>query len=138
VTQEWRAAARQVAATISEITAVRALETSPNNRLIQFSYRPNNPASAPLSIIVSESDVIFSAGRGTRLELPPLMESTHEVQRLARGVAYGSLTETVDGRRVNFTLVLDDGSEISGRSTFLRGAASEPPSRIEYRPYRAE
>jgi hypothetical protein len=138
MTQEWRAIARQVAAAISEVTAVGSRETNPNNRLVQFSYRPVNQDAAPLSIIVSESEVIFSAGKGTRFELPALEESRHEILRLARGVASGSLTETVDGRRVDFTLALDDGSEISGTSIFPRGAASESPSRIEYRPYGTE
>jgi hypothetical protein len=133
--QDWRDDARQVAVAVAELTSVELKETTLNDRLVEFEYQPANDDAAALSMIVSESQVILSAGKGARFELPSLGESSEEVMRLVRGVAAGGLSEAVDRRGVKFALVLEDGSTISGMSRFPRSDPPELPARIEYRPY---
>lgn len=133
-TGRWEEAASELAASLQEITSVVPSVRQLTDRLIAFTYEPATDDAAPITLIVSEHEVIFSAGHGTQFELGPQGESSDEVLQLARSVARGRLTETIKRNRVKFVLELDNGTTVSGTSV-SRDYRQVPDGVIDYGPY---
>lgn len=133
--QEWTDTARDVASAVKSVTFVAPREAFLNERLLQFIYEPPNSDAAPLMLIASEAELIVCAGRGTRFELSALPASATEVLRIVEAVVSGRLRERFKGSHVAFKLVLDDGTELAGRSNIDRSTLPDTPEVIEYGPY---
>ncbi|MDX6230263.1 MAG: hypothetical protein QOI76_3653 [Frankiales bacterium] len=89
---------------------------------------------APLTVMVSASECILEAGRGTRFELDPLPSSLHELSALARAIVEGHLVEWVSDSRVDFQLAAGERDVRRGGQT--QGLwARRPTTRVSYLPY---
>ena len=100
------------------------------DRLLELRLTPLSGESTPIALVISADQVIFSAGDGTRFELPPLPDSTSELVRLVKGVAHGGLTETMQRGRVSFELRLDDGIVLTGASSRLSSPSGTGGRRV--------
>lgn len=135
MTVDWRDEARQLAASVERITSIPPSETWLTDRLVEFRYLPARSDAAPISLAISEVEVVFGAGRGTRVELDGPAASSQEVESLASAVALGHLSEVVNKRRVTFVLRPPDRPVIKGTSSYLRGRLPPPYGAFHYAPY---
>ena len=131
----WEDDAHRLAAAVARITSVAPSETWLTDRLVEFRYVPPNSDAATISIIVSEIEVIFGAGRGTRAELDGPASSASEVETLADAVAAGRLSEVVTKKQIAFEVRPNGLPPIRGKSGYLGGKLPPPHGQIEYAPY---
>jgi hypothetical protein len=106
-----------------------------SEKLIEFRFTPLNPGGAEMSLIVSPSESIFSAGRGARFELPALPQSESRILSLASAVVRGMLIEYVGRGLVAFSLELADGTIVDGKSKSKFGIVGRRRETIAYEPY---
>lgn len=135
MSEGWKDDAHRLAASVARITSVAPSETWLTERLVEFKYLPANADAAPISLAISELEVIFGAGRGARLELDAPAVSAGDVERLAAAVAAGHLSEVVTKKQVTFTLRPAGLPVVEGKSTYLGGKLPQPHGVIEYEPY---
>jgi hypothetical protein len=120
VSTDWLSEADEISAAISSSTCAHMERRVLNDRLLEYRFTCSRPGSTDIALLVSPTEVILEAGRGTRFELDALPKSSAEIQRVARAIASGGLTEVVDRRSVKFELSFSDGSKIAGHSSGVR------------------
>jgi hypothetical protein len=82
--------------------------------LLEFRLTSAVEGTAEIRVVVSSTEVILSAGRGTRFELEELAGSEARISSLVRAVARGGLTEFIWPKRVTFELELEGGEVLHG------------------------
>jgi hypothetical protein len=137
MSQGWKDDAHRLAASVARITSVAPSETWLTDRLVEFQFLPPNADAAPISLVISELEVTFGAGRGLRVELDGPAISAGEVESLAAAVVAGHLSEIVSKKQVSFTLRPVGLPAVEGKSSYLGGKLPEPYGVIEYAPYQA-
>jgi hypothetical protein len=133
--QDWEQAANALADEIEEELSTQVTRNRLSGKLLELKLNPDNDGAAQMSITVSPSEVIFTAGRGTRFELDRLPGSEAETLQLVRSVSNGHLTERVHQGVVTFKLRLDKQTVLTGRSSSGLIARTGKPQTIEYLPY---
>lgn len=123
----------EVVKRIADQVSARLSTRSLNDRLDEFVLIPPNSDAATINVVVSSPEVIISAGRGLRIEMPPLPESEPVIAQIVRSIAGGGLRERIRGGYVSYQLELEDGESIKGRST--RGLPVGRSRRITYSAY---
>jgi hypothetical protein len=133
--QDWEQAANALADQIGQELSTEVIRGRLSGKLLELKLNPDKDGAAQMNITVSPSEVIFTAGRGTRFELDPLPGSEAEILQLVRSVSSGHLTERVHRGVVTFKLRIDEQTVLTGRSSSSLTARAEKPQAIEYLPY---
>jgi hypothetical protein len=133
--QDWEQAVDALVDRIEQELPAVVTRSRLSGKLLELKLSSNHDGAAQMNIIVSSSEVIFTAGRGTRFELDPLPGSAAEVLRLVRSVSSGHLTEEIRRGVVTFKLRLDDQTVLTGRSRAGLISRSKEPRAFEYLPY---
>jgi hypothetical protein len=133
---DWEQAANALAEQIGKRVSTGVTRSRLSGQLVELRIDPDSDGAAQMKIVVSPSEVIFTAGRGTRFELGRLPDSEAETLQLVRSVSSGHLTEHVRRGVVTFKLRLDEQTVLTGRSGSASIAGNEESQTIEYLPYR--
>jgi hypothetical protein len=133
--QDWEQAVDVLVDRIEQELPTMVTRSWLSGKLLELKLSSDHDGAAQMNITVSSSEVIFTAGRGTRFELDPLPGSAAEVLQLVRSVSSGHLTEEIRRGVVTFKLRLDDQTVLTGRSSPGLISRSEEPRAIEYLPY---
>jgi hypothetical protein len=131
---DWEQSADTLADQIGQELAMEVVRSRLNPKLMEFKLMPARAGAAQMTITVSPSEVIVTAGRGTRFELDPLPSSGAETLQLVRSVSNGHLTEHIRRGVVNFELRVDEQTLLTGRSGSSL-IATDSPQTVDYLPY---
>jgi hypothetical protein len=116
IDEEWMEQGSAFAERLSELISAEVEQERLTKKLLQITFIPMNSDATEIRLILSNFEVVMTAGHGTRFEFGPLSESHEKVFEFACAIAEGGLTEQIWPRRVLFTLRLQDGSYVRGRS----------------------
>lgn len=132
---DWVSTARTLVAAVGDFTMVVPRERWLNDRLLEFTFEPDDQLAATMILVASPDQLMFFAGRGTRFELDASERAAGEAKDLARAVAAGGLTETVGRHRVRFVVDFGDGNQASGSSTIRGDQRDVERGTYRYAPY---
>jgi len=131
---EWESFARTLVADLAGEFGGNVEESRFTERLLNFEIVPPNPRATGIGVLVSPGEVVVFAGEGSRFELPALPGGSTEVDAVARAIAKGRLSELLQGRRIQGTLVLEDGRVLQSD---VWGAQQRPVKKrtLQYEPF---
>jgi hypothetical protein len=104
-----------------------------NDRIVQYRLVPMNADATQIAITIGLDDVIVSAGKGSRWELPAFPAAQATITRIVEAISSGQLRESIRGGFVTFDLRLSDGSSLRGTS--VRGIPVGRKDQLSYAPF---
>jgi len=120
----------------AELPAATTLRVSPvSARLVRLDIASHVMGSAKITVLISSSETVFEAGRGTRFELPPLPAARDAIVSRAHAVADGHLVEWVGEGRTDFELALRNGQRLKGGVVEGLARRRKGARRTEYLPF---
>jgi hypothetical protein len=135
---KWDVEARALAVRIETELGTEVVTSPLSEKLLMLELVPPNRDAAEIRIVVSSTEAILTAGKGTRFELGPLPASEEELMLLVRSISAGGLNERIGSGVVHFELRLEKKEVRTGRSASTSGARDEASRRIAYAPYQRQ
>lgn len=135
MTQSWESQSEELAERLGNELHARLTRTRLTAKMLEFRLKPQSEQGSEIRLILSPDESILAAGAGARFEWDALPDSESQLVSVARAIAHGGLSETIWARRVDFTLTLDDGEVLRGRTRLAPLPWRGPSRHVVYPPF---